>query len=429
MVSISFVLKDRKASKETPVICYVRYSNQTLKHSTGERIQPKHWNDNKSSNKYQRAKGTLVGSPEFNARLDKVETSVKDVFRRFLNENDNKLPTTETLKRLLEAAFGKTEQSARTFMSFFNEIIESTRDHKRTNPKTGKPISANTLKTYTTTFKHLTTFEQERKRNINFNDIDMDFYDQYKAFLIDKRALKPNTLGKHFQIIKLVMNEAFERGLTTVRLSRRFVTIRQNVDHIFLNAEELKLLETLDISHSVKLERVRDLFLVGCFTGLRYSDFSKLSVQNINAENMFEIKQQKTGDPVIVPVHAVVKRIIDKYNGSLPKAMCNQKMNKYIKEAASFVPELNALVSVPLLKNGTTVYIQKKKYELITTHTARRSFATNLIAAGIPAFIVMAVTGHKTEKAFNRYIKLTNSDKAKSLQQIWLQTRQQLKAV
>ena len=94
----------------------------------------------------------------------------------------------------------------------------------------------------------------------------------------------------------------------------------------------------MDLSGNPSLDRVRDLFLVGCYTGLRFSDFSRLTPKNI-ADGFIEIEQSKTGDSVVIPVHSVIKKIIKKYNG-LPPTISNQKFNTYLKDICETVPSL-----------------------------------------------------------------------------------------
>jgi integrase len=139
-----------------------------------------------------------------------------------------------------------------------------------------------------------------------------------------------------------------------------------------------------------------------------------------NIKNDFiEITQVKTHDPVIIPLHDAVKRIMRKYRGQLPKAISNQKMNDYLKVLGEMTPCLQRPVVRSFTKEGRRQQTTHAKWELLTTHTARRSFATNEYLAGTPTLTIMAITGHKTEKAFLRYIKLVPSDHARLMKAHW----------
>jgi integrase len=216
------------------------------------------------------------------------------------------------------------------------------------------------------------------------------------------------------------MNEATEHGFNN-NLSfkgKRFVTVREKADTIYLTRSELESMISLDLSDKPKLERVRDSFIIGCYTGLRFSDFSTFDPSKIQ-DNFIEITQTKTGDPVVIPIHHHVDNIIKKYNGKLPRSISNQKMNDYIKDIASHVPELKTEVEIKFTKAGERNSETFQKWQLVTTHTARRSFATNEFLEGTPTLTIMAITGHKTEKAFLKYVRVTPSEHAKLLRKTW----------
>ena len=143
---------------------------------------------------------------------------------------------------------------------------------------------------------------------------------------------------------------------------------------------------------------------MGCETGLRFSDFSQISeenIQTINGVDLLRMVQQKTEDNVTIPLKTIAKAILKKYDNKLPKAITNQKMNLYLKELC----ELAELDEVITLRRGGGV-VTDKKYNLISTHTARRSFATNAYLARVPSIAIMKITGHRSEKSFLKYIKV-----------------------
>ena len=231
------------------------------------------------------------------------------------------------------------------------------------------------------------------------------------------------------------MNEATERGINTnlAFRSRYFAKPSEESENIYLTESEIKEIGAIDLSSNRKLESVRDLFLIGCHTGLRYSDYSILKPENIK-EGFIETTQQKTGAKIVVPIHTVVERIIKKYKGQLPKSISNQKTNDYLKELGKLedkkgkklLPCLNEIVSKTFTKGGVKLIESYQKWELLSSHTARRSFATNEYLAGTPTITIMAITGHKTEKAFLKYIKLTPNEHAKLLKIHWQKRQMQV---
>lgn len=209
------------------------------------------------------------------------------------------------------------------------------------------------------------------------------------------------------------MNEATERGLNTNLdfKKRKFKKVTENADKVYLTINELKRMFELDLSEDTRLERTRDLFIVGCFTGLRFSDFIQLKKENIIDGNKIKIRTQKTGETVVIPLHPYVKTVFETYDGELPKPISNQKMNDYLKEVAKKA-KIKERVEIGITKAGVLQKKLYKKHRLITTHVARRSFASNLYLADVPSITIMKTTGHQTEKSFLRYIRITQEENA-----------------
>ncbi|WP_423130635.1 site-specific integrase [Gaoshiqia sp. Z1-71] len=184
-----------------------------------------------------------------------------------------------------------------------------------------------------------------------------------------------------------------------------------------MNEKELDILYNLDLVENKRLDRIRDLFLVGAWTGCRFSDFSTIGPDQITNGFLY-VQQAKTGAKVVIPLHPVVKAILQKYNGILPDAPSNQKFNDYIKEVGELAG-INTPTAKRLTRGGKRITQSFPKWELISSHTARRSFATNLYKSGFPSISIMQITGHTTEKAFLKYIKVTPEEHAHLLAEHW----------
>jgi len=154
---------------------------------------------------------------------------------------------------------------------------------------------------------------------------------------------------------------------------------------------------------------------------MRYSDFTTIPPEHIKGDSL-RIKPQKTGQVVEIPLHPTVRAIMAKYSGTLPRAISNQKMNDYLKEITVQVASLQSPQMITATIGGERKTTAKRKWELITTHTARRSFATNLYKAGCPARSIMAITGHQTESAFRAYIRLSGEEHANIVRMYMNQT-------
>jgi integrase len=423
MAKFNLNLRDINSEGNTPIILRGSFNGIKVKCKTNEEVNPLKWDKTK-----QCANGNDKKTISLNNRLKNLLVSANDTYNRFV-EIEKRAPNTNEFTNSFYKLVGfevveikpiETEQLPETLLSFVNKIIEQTAI--RNNDRTGKPISKNTIKVYNQCKRLLTEFNKT-VRKIDFINIDLDFYHDFKEFML-KKEYSPNTIAKHTITLKTILNEATERGVNNnlAFKSKRFSAPQVEVETIFLNDLELTALYNLDLSENLKLDRVRDLFLTGCYTGLRFSDFSHITPQNIKG-NYFEKKTQKQNDTVIIPIHPRVKAIMTKYEGkytnSLPPSISNQNMNDYIKEVCVLVDCLKIDINKTSKKGNLTINETVKKYKLVTTHTARRSFATNLYLQGFPAINIMKITGHRTEKSFLKYIKITPTDNAKRLEIHW----------
>jgi integrase len=187
-----------------------------------------------------------------------------------------------------------------------------------------------------------------------------------------------------------------------------------------LNLAEIKEMQGLDLSTAPRLERVRDLFIIGCFTGLRFSDIVSIRPGNID-NGMITIKQAKTGEEVIIPYGEDVQKILEKYGNSIRK-ISNQKYNEYLSLVCEKCVLLQKEISIEQITAGKEITVTGPKHKFISSHTARRSFATNENAAGdLDRGEIMALTGHKTEKSFLKYIREKPEETAKRIKEKLIQ--------
>lgn len=435
-MTTSFYLKRPKSDIDTAIFAILFYEGYKLKYYSPEKINPKFWNT-----EAQKAKQTdkFKEYPEFNQRLKNWKTDIANIYRKWVNDNNGTIPTPETLKGVLDKDLKKKEpkkEIGNTFFGYYEQFLNRSLEGGRINLRSKKSIVYNTSKGYKSTLNHLKEFQKTYKRTIDYKTIDLDFYNDYTKYLTQKVKLSNNTIGDHIKRIKTILNEATEHGKNKNLLfrSKYFVKPFEQTDSIYLSNSEINELAALDLSENKRLDNVRDLFLVGCYTGLRYSDYSILKPEHIK-EGFIETRQIKTGEPVVIPIHPIVRKVLNKHNGELPKSISNQKTNDYLKELGKQIPKgkrvpvLDETVSKSITKGGSRVTYTFKKWELLTTHTARRSFATNEYLAGTPTVTIMAITGHKTEKAFLRYIKLTPTEHAKLLQLHWVKRQEALSSV
>lgn len=420
MAKINFYLRDKEANSKTPILLFVSYNGIRLtKFPTGETIEPQFWDS-----KTQRAKQTkkFPTHPEFNTRLSKIETVAENLLRQYMNDNDQQPPTVEVYRELLNDTLNKTPAKQKP-LDLFGFIESFLKEYEtRINEKTGKPITKTSLRVYRQSLRVLKEFKAKEYKNrpFSFAQIDYLFYTQFQQFLV-KENFATNTIGKHIRTLKTFFLEARERGLMPNFSTKKFRAVSEQSDTIYLNQREINTLFELDLNLNPRLEKVRDLFLVGCWTGLRFSDFTRIKKENIDGEYI-EITTQKTGETVVIPIHRQVEAIMKRYEGktpnSLPAPISNQKMNDYLKELGQ-IAGFDETISSSITKGGMKQTVSHPKWEMITTHTARRSFATNQYLAGFPSESIRKITGHRTESAFIKYIKVTPREHADKLRELW----------
>jgi len=425
MAKFNLYLKDRNSDGPTAVYLYIRSKNERLKYYTGQSIEPRFWDfENQKAVKVKHA-------PEFNSTLLDIQSKAEIVTNRLKVELKN-IPSPEQIRDELNKIYNvdkleiKQETDKKDFMSFFAHVMEQTKI--RSNSKTNKPLAATTTKAFKQTLRVLTEFQSKKKFKLEFENIDRDFYDSFKNYMEKELQFSVNTIGKHIKQIKTVLNEATELGINTnLRYkAKHFKVITEDVNNIYLNESELMDLRNLDLSKNERLAKVRDLFLIGCWTGLRFSDFTRLTVESITNDeegnHYFNITTQKTETEVSIPIFPELMPVLNQYGGiknlSLPKGISNQKMNEYLKELAEKVESLNVPFVKDMTKAGIKLTSNKMKWELISTHTARRSFATNMFNRQPEhVSLIKSITGHKTDEEFYKYIKMKPEGKAKLFRQ------------
>jgi len=417
--TVTFILKDPQAKTATPIFLVFWYDQLRIKVSTGEKIHPDNWNA--ETHKARKTKENPQGG-NINTRLKDQKQLAEDTARDHLNRNNTILK--ERLQKEIRDAIRPKPQNEPEIMTFYKAIQEFIDKSDR---------SPRTISSYKATQKTLEKFNETLKRELTFEDINNDFYEDFVKYLTysiqHSRKTKPgqdkqvktgyneNTIGNRIKNIKVFMNYSLDKGYTTNQghKHRKFKKVEQTADTIYLTDNELETIYNKDFTDNPKLDRVRDLFIIGCYTGLRFSDLSQLTPDKfIKGGQQIKVKTQKTGETVIIPLHWTIKEILKKYNDELPRAISNQKMNEYLKDLGEKAG-INERIMLTTKTAGLKHEQPFDKWQLISVHTARRSFATNMFLAEVPTISIMKITGHRTEKAFMKYIKITQEQNANKL--------------
>lgn len=367
---------------------------------TGQTIDPKYWN-----HRTGRARGDIK-FPEYlqlNHLLDAYETRIQDFYRTCLIKGVS--PTRIDFKKAMD---GKLMDP--NLNPILIDFINSTINTRRQDPQ----FALNTIKKYQTTATLVNEFTTGRKLQPRLSDISLEFMNNFKTFLLNEKLHSINSAAKYLDVLKAMLNHAAKNDMEVNSKFKLFEISETPVQKVYLTLAELQSLKDFNFSKGIR--NAVDLFLIGAFTGLRYSDFSQLKMENIetiSGHEIIRIRQTKTGGIILIPVHPVVRDIILRNKG-VPRMISGQRLNDFIKEACQAAGITQRSVQY-FNQAGINRSRIVSKYELITTHTARRSFATNAFKAGIPAMDIMRITGHKTEAAFRRYICIDDEESALSM--------------
>jgi integrase len=415
-INLNFNLKNPETKNESPIRLVVRWRGNQIITSTGESINPQFWFTPKKDahgktirTSNQRAK-IIKDNPtatKLNKRLDDIEHNVKRLYSDLKKVGDT--VTKNELKKELDIYFGRSTRKdiPRDFKGYIDYLIAS--KEGLINPKTKRLHSTRTFSKY----RYVRTVCNEIDPYIEFKDFTENFYSQkFEKHLIAKNQ-SLNTIGKYSQTLKSILAVAYKDGIHKNQYYKDYPVHREETVNIYLNESEIDQLFDLDLSHIPHLDRVRDMFVIGTQTGLRFSDLYAIKKHHINGD-VITLKTFKTGTTVEIPIFPKTRAVLEKYNYELPDPISNQKFNEYIKEVgkrAGF-----DTITRKAVKRATGEDVNhKKKYELITTHTMRRSFCTNLYLADYPILGICKISGHATETEFIKYVKVTKKENAKSL--------------
>lgn len=399
----AFNLKNR-TDNPALIIMVFRFKGRRVVLSTSLTVPQKLWNDEQQR---VRASREFPRHKEFNQRLNLFEAETVKLWDEY--QAQGILPTAKEFKAELTNRLHNVHQEAPSLLPFIQQVIE---ERQRMN----KP--AGSIQVYKNCLKNLEDYQAERKKALNFDVLNDAFVNDFTVFLFAQN-FADSYVHKILTTLKMFVRLADKRGIYegSPLLKASLAVKKRERDNIYLTEAEIQTLYNLELTG--RLANVRDLFLLGCFTGLRFSDYSQIRPENIQTIEHGEKQVQclvmttkKTKQRVVLPlVNPMLLAILDRYNWKAPKRISNQKLNSYLKELgreAGFTGE----VEINEYKAGEHHKRSCPKWELITSHTARRSFATNAYKRGVPVPDIMKFTGHTTVASFMKYIKVTTEETA-----------------
>ena len=413
--TIRFAFKTSKAKLEenknlqSLIFLFFSYGKIRFKYSTGYKSCFNDWDFKK-----QRIKNKvgIENKDKINEDLSDLENQLNKECANILNESKN--ISNELLKYKLDIFTKKIEphQEINTNLTFF-QVIDKYIQEKESH------ISIITIRSYKQTKKRLEEYEKHYNRKLMFDFINISFYNEFNTFM-ESKDYALNTIGKHIKNLKTFLNYALAEGYSSNQKfkSKDFKVATETTTEIYLTDSEIKEMFDKDLSKYPEVELARDVFLIGCYTGQRISDYNNLSendIIEIDGIQFFKIKQQKNkkyNREVLCPITKEMRKIMNKrHNKKPPRKIAESYLNDYIKQVGQML-KWNELVKCEFTKGGKTVTKMIPKYDLIKSHTARRSFCTNKYKAGMSVYDIMLFSGHTTEKEFYKYIRIKDEERA-----------------
>lgn len=425
-MKVNFIIKGK--NNPTNIICRFKPTQiYDFTCTTGIWVNREDWNITKQQIKL---KALTQNKDLINSKLKELESVILDAWTK---DNLNKENISKDwLKDVIFSFFGKTKTD-KLHKTYFVDWVQKFTEESPKRLHKGKPITEKTIQNYKIVLHRLQKFEEYTKTKLRFENIDLSFCRDFIAYCREVENLNNNSIRSYFARIKMFCKIIEIEGLPIslqYRHSEFTITGNKTYD-TYLNESEINTIYNHDFSSSERLDNVRDLFIIGLRTGLRVSDFLKLKTTHIK-NGYFEVETTKTGEFVKIPIHRQVETILSKRNGNLPYSISDQKFNQHVKEVCQ-IAGIDELIEG---SKSTKIVIQKKsdttpekaiyrkqtgvfpKYELISSHTCRRSFATNLYGK-IPNRTIMAITGHRSEREFEKYVKRTKDEHANIVKDYW----------
>jgi integrase len=419
MATIKFLLQSKSITSHV----YLRISlgrGKTIKRKSGSICNYKDWSTTSGF-----PKPNSESNKNIKLNLKKLESFIIDKF----NEDYSKgiLIDGDWLQTTIDKFNGLDIKNIENIIDYAEYFIEKLPFNS--NRKGKKRTSKATITKYKTIIRKLKGFEEYKKKAYLIKEIDLSFRNNFLQYLFNKENISDNTSGRYISVVKSIVLDARKNGYAVSHQINDFKGYTVKPPIVTVTFEEIEIIKKFDFikkNHSI----ARDWFIIGCFVGQRASDLFRINnkmIEHIKGINFITLKQVKTDELVQIPIHKEVKEILKKWKGNFPPTFSENNdsnsamFNKFIKEVFK-IANINEITKGNLNNPETNRYETGLylKWKLISSHTCRRSFATNFYAKReYPTPLLMSVTGHKTEKMFLNYIGKKPIDYAIQLAKIW----------
>lgn len=412
-MNFTFKLKEPKSTKETLIYFRSYFGNEhkSFIFSTGEKIKPEEWDlKTRLPNDLNGRTSKAENHRSIKKQLDRYSSFFVEIVNRYKNINEEL--TIDIARQRFEEEFKKIKIKE-DFFRIYDEFIE-----EKENDYSGNSITASTKKRYEYNKKLLEDFQTDYKIKLSLGNFDDKTYNKFLKYCIEVKDHSANTVHRNVGLLKTFLYWTLKKKYT---YNNTFVNFRKppkfRTDEVALNLKQVQQVYDYDFSKNKRLERVRDLFVLGCTTGMRFGNYSKISKKDVQDGFLRVVDIKDTTKRLSIPINNISKEILEKYDYELPK-ITNQKINEYIKEVFKELEFTHEIKKT--MKYGDEIIEKKSKFfDRISSHTARRSFITIMKNQRVPDKVIMSFTGHTSLEVFNAYYRPSEEDKVNYMNEVF----------
>ena len=412
-MNYTFKLKEPNAEKETLIYFRSFFSNENRNfiYSSGEKIKPSEWDfENRLPNDLNGRTQRAVNHRSIKKQLDRYSGFFTEIVNRYKNIDEEL--TIDIARQRFDEEFKKIKIKD-DFFRIYDEFIQ-----EKENDYSGNSISKSTKDRYDYNKKLLQDFQDYYKLKLRLGNFDDKIYNKFLKYCIEIKDHSANTVHRNVGLLKTFLYWALSKKYT---YNNNFINFKKppkfRTDEIALNYQQVEEIYLYDFSKNKRLERVRDLFVFGCVTGMRFGNYSRISKQDIQGDFIRVVDLKSKSKKLSIPLNSISKAILEKYNYILPN-ISNQKMNEFIKEVFKEMKFTEDIKKT--MKYGDELVDKKSEFwERISSHTARRSFITIMKNNKVPDKVIMSYTGHTSLEVFNNYYRPSEEDKVNYMNEVF----------
>lgn len=412
-MNYTFKLKEPNSEKETLIYFRSFFSNENRNfiYSSGEKIKPSEWDfENRLPNDLNGRTQRAVNHRSIKKQLDRYSGFFTEIVNRYKNIDEEL--TIDIARQRFDEEFKKIKIKD-DFFRIYDEFIQ-----EKENDYSGNSISKSTKDRYDYNKRLLQDFQDYYKLKLRLGNFNDKIYNKFLKYCIEIKDHSANTVHRNVGLLKTFLYWALSKKYT---YNNNFINFKKppkfRTDEIALNYQQVEEIYLYDFSKNKRLERVRDLFVFGCVTGMRFGNYSRISKQDIQGDFIRVVDLKSKSKKLSIPLNSISKAILEKYNYILPN-ISNQKMNEFIKEVFKEMKFTEDIKKT--MKYGNELVDKKSEFwERISSHTARRSFITIMKNNKVPDKVIMSYTGHTSLEVFNNYYRPSEEDKVNYMNEVF----------